>query len=223
MKAITSNTGVLVGIWLFLFGSLSIGFASEPLRKPLMDFSDAAVARQWVSVNDNVMGGVSEGGFRITDDETLEFSGSLSLENRGGFASIRTRPADLNLDGYDTIALRVKGDGRTYYINLRTSSGRAAGSYRAPLKTQKGTWQEVRIPLKDFKYTAFGRRIAGADPLMANKVQSVGFTLSDKQAGFFRLEVDWISAAGTSWKQPWPVGSSRRLSPPSKRRGSSRR
>jgi len=194
MKAMTSDTGGLVAIWFLLFNSVSIGFASEPTQKSLINFSDASAVRQWISVNDNVMGGISEGGFRITDDKTLEFSGNISLENRGGFASIRTRPADLNLDGYDTIVLRVKGDGRTYYVNLRTSSARAAGSYRAPLKTQEGTWREVRVPLKDFQYSAFGRRIAGADPLMANKIQSVGFTLADKQAGPFRLEVDWINA-----------------------------
>jgi uncharacterized surface protein with fasciclin (FAS1) repeats len=159
-----------------------------------MDFSDASIARQWISVNDDVMGGVSEGGFRISDDKTLVFSGSISLENRGGFASIRTRPTDLNLDGYDTIALRAKGDGRTYYLDLRTSSARAAGSYRAPLRTRKGTWQEVRIPLTDFTYSAFGRRVAGAERLTAGKIRSVGFTLADKQSGPFRLEVDWIRA-----------------------------
>ena len=62
--------------------------------------------------------------------------GKISLENQGGFASIRTRPADLKLDGYDTIALRVKGDGRTYYLDLRTSSRRAAASYRGGKRGQ---------------------------------------------------------------------------------------
>jgi uncharacterized surface protein with fasciclin (FAS1) repeats len=104
----------------------------------------------------------------------------------------------MKLDGYDTITVRVKGDGRTYYLNLRTSSNSAAESYRAPLKTQKDTWQEVRLPLKDFVYTAYGRRVAGAEPLMANKVQSVGFTLADKNAGPFRLEVSSIRAEKAS-------------------------
>jgi monofunctional biosynthetic peptidoglycan transglycosylase len=105
--------------------------ASEPIRKPLIDFSDESVVQQWISVNDNVMGGISEGQFRITDDKTLEFSGRLSLENNGGFASIRTKPRDLNINGYDTIGLRLKGDGRTYYFNLMTSSRSSASSYRA--------------------------------------------------------------------------------------------
>jgi monofunctional biosynthetic peptidoglycan transglycosylase len=117
MKTINSNSVAVLAIFSLLFGSTSMGIAAEPMSKPLIDFGDASAARQWLSVNDGVMGGISRGGFRITDDKTLEFSGNLSLENRGGFASIRTRPADLKMDGYDTIALRVKGDGRTYYFN----------------------------------------------------------------------------------------------------------
>ena len=194
MKVINPNAVAMLAILTLLLGSASIGIASEPMSKPLIDFHDASAARQWLSVNDGVMGGISKGGFRITDDKTLEFSGNLSLENRGGFASIRTRPADLKLDGYDTIALRVKGDGRTYYFNLRTSSRGAAASYRAPMKTQKDAWQEIRISLKDFEYTAYGRRIAGAEPLRADKVQSLGITLADKNEGPFRLEVSSIRA-----------------------------
>lgn len=194
MKATIPRTGVLAVICTLICSVVSIGFASESETKPLMDFSDALAARQWTSVNDDVMGGVSEGSFRLTDDKTLLFYGRLSLENQGGFASIRTQPSDLNLDGYDTIVLRVKGDGRMYYFNLRTSAYRTAGSYRAPLRTRKDTWQELRIPLKDFYYSAYGRRIAGAEPLKAGEIQSVGFTLADKEAGPFRLEVDWIKA-----------------------------
>ncbi|MHC4835566.1 MAG: CIA30 family protein, partial [Planctomycetota bacterium] len=77
----------ILALCTLFFGFRSFGMASEPLSKLLIDFSDESVAKQWLSVNDNVMGGISEGQFRITDDKTLEFSGSLSLENNGGFAS----------------------------------------------------------------------------------------------------------------------------------------
>ncbi len=192
MKPSTMHTAWTVTVLLLVIAS--IGIASEPASKPVSDFSDAAAAKKWLSVNDNVMGGVSEGGFRITEDKTLEFSGKISLDNQGGFASIRTQSADLGLDGFDTIALRVKGDGRTYYLDLRAAKTFAAASYRVPLKTQKDTWQEVRVPVKDFEYSVFGKRIAGAEGLTASNVQSVGFTLADKQAGPFRLEIAWISA-----------------------------
>ena len=194
MKLINTNSATLLEIWILLFGPLSVGIPSEPMIKSLFDFSDLSVSRQWISVNDNVMGGVSEGGFRITDNNTLEFSGNLSLENRGGFTSIRTRPTDLNLGGYDRIAVRLKGDGRIYYLNLMTSSRSVAASYRAPIKTKKGMWQEVRINLKDFVYTSYGRIVTGTAPLRANDIRSIGITLADKKAGPFRLEVSWIRA-----------------------------
>jgi uncharacterized surface protein with fasciclin (FAS1) repeats len=193
MKAKKTNSTMILFIGIFFFGPIAGGVAAEPASKLLMDFSDASVARQWQSVNDGVMGGISEGNFSITDDKTLEFSGTLSLENNGGFASIRTRPADLGLDGYDTIAARIKGDGRTYSVNLRTASRRAAGSYRAPIETEKNRWIKVRIPLENFQYTAYGRRVAAA-PLRAKDIQSVGFTLSDKQPGPFKMEVRSIWA-----------------------------
>ncbi len=180
-----------------------ISVAAGPASKPLADFSDESAAKQWISVNDSVMGGISEGAFQISEDNTLVFSGNLSLENRGGFTSIRTRPADLNLDGYDTIALRLKGDGRTYYVNLMTSSRTNASSYRSPIETNKGNWQEIRINLKDFVYTSFGRIVAGVAPPKGNDVQSFGITLADKKAGPFRLELDWIRAEkGASTSEP---------------------
>jgi uncharacterized surface protein with fasciclin (FAS1) repeats len=196
---------------IFFFVAVSIltfvpAATAEPEFVDLADFSDSSLDKQWISVNDNVMRGVSEGGFRITDDKTLVFSGSISLENRGGFASIRSRPTDLKLDDYDTIAVRVKGDGRIYYLDLRTASQRPFGSYRAAVKTQKDAWKEVRIALKDFEYTAFGRRIPRSEALRAKNVQSVGFTLADKQSGPFRLEVSWIRGEkGTANAQPGPA------------------
>lgn len=177
-----------------LFVSLPLCLAAEPENKQLIVFDEASVDEQWTSVNDGVMGGVSEGGFRIIDDKVLEFYGNLSLENNGGFASIRTRPTDLKLDGYDTIAMRVKGDGRTYYLNLRTAARRTAGSYRASFDTVNGVWQEVRVGLQEFEYTAYGRRIPTAESLVAGKVRSVGFTLSDKKSGPFQLQIGWIKA-----------------------------
>ena len=57
----------------------SQGIASETMTRKLEDFDDTSVAKQWRSVNDDVMGGISEGAFRITDDKTLVFSGVLHL------------------------------------------------------------------------------------------------------------------------------------------------
>lgn len=165
---------------------------AEKALLPLLNFAAPEAAQSWQAVNDGVMGGVSSGRFRITDDRTLEFSGMLSLENNGGFASVRTKPTDLGIEAGDTIVVRVRGDGRAYVLNLYTRSRRMAFSYRAPLPTTKDEWTEVRVPLADFIPTAFGRRVQGMGPVEPDQINGLGFMLSDKKAGPFRLEVEWV-------------------------------
>jgi transforming growth factor-beta-induced protein len=167
--------------------------ASET-ESELLSFENGEFEKRWVTVNDNVMGGVSKGKVRLTDDDTLEFYGDLSLRNNGGFASVRSSSRTLNLEDGDTLVARVRGDGREYYLNLYAPSFRMAFSYRTPIQTEAGKWTEVRVPLSDFYATSFGRRVRNAQ-LDPSKVNSLGFLLSDKKAGPFRLEVESIRVA----------------------------
>jgi uncharacterized surface protein with fasciclin (FAS1) repeats len=139
------------------------------------------------------MGGVSKGGFKRTEQGTLLFSGELSLENNGGFASIRTQERPLDLFGKSAVIIKARGDGRTYWVDLRTSGQMGASSYRAYLPTSAGEWRETRIPLADFKLQAFGRAlpVKALDPAA---VASIGFTLADKKAGPFSLEIESVKA-----------------------------
>ena len=161
----------------------------------LFEFAKPAASRDWQSVNDGVMGGISDGRFKITENKTLEFYGSLSLENNGGFASVRSRPRKLGLEAGDAIIARVKGDGREYTLNLYVPRPLTAFSYRASFKTTAGEWTEVRIPLDKFVATSFGRIVPNAEPLNPNEITSVGFLLSDKKAGPFKLEVEWMKVS----------------------------
>jgi NADH dehydrogenase [ubiquinone] 1 alpha subcomplex assembly factor 1 len=160
---------------------------------PLFDFTGAEASKEWQSVNDGVMGGVSEGKFKITDKRTLEFFGTLSLENNGGFASVRTKAKKLGLGKGDTLVAKVKGDGREYLLNLYLNKPRVAFSYRATVQTKKDEWIEVKVPLDKFEATSFGRVMKDAGPLNPEEVNSLGFMLSDKKAGPFKLEVESIS------------------------------
>jgi hypothetical protein len=156
----------------------------------LFDFGDPHAVQKWQTVNDGVMGGVSEGQFKISR-ETMEFFGTLSLENNGGFASVRSRPTRLGLENGDTLIARVRGDGREYTLNLYVPRPRTAFSYRWAFKPQKNEWVEIRAPLDKFVATSFGR-VVPDEPLNAAEVNAIGFLLSDKQAGPFKLEVEWI-------------------------------
>jgi monofunctional biosynthetic peptidoglycan transglycosylase len=70
-----------------------------------------------------------------------------------------------------------------------------AFSYRASFKTTAGEWIEVLIPLDKFVATSFGRIVSNAAPMNPGEITSVGFLLSDKKAGPFKLEVEWIKAS----------------------------
>lgn len=169
--------------------------AAEATLTPVLDFSDPAVAGAWQAVNDGVMGGVSDGRFTITPDKSLEFFGTLSLENNGGFASVRTKPTEFALAADDTLVVRVKGDGRDYVLNLYTKSRRIAFSYRAPLPTTKDEWREVAVPLAGFVPTSFGREVQGMGPVDPDQINGLGFMLSDKKPGPFRMQVAWVKVA----------------------------
>ncbi len=160
----------------------------------IFSFDSPQDVAPWVAVNDNVMGGVSDGRVRMTDHATLEFFGSISLENNGGFASIRSRRSDVDLSSFDGLLIRVRGDGQRYDLNLRTNVRIMAGSYRAKFETNVDAWQEVYLPFADFEPTSFGRVRSDLPALDPSKIRSFGFLIADKQAGSFSLEVDWIKA-----------------------------
>ena len=175
---------------LLLFLGASVMADDAP--RVLFEFTGADAAKEWQTVNDGVMGGVSEGKFKITDAKTLEFFGNLSLENNGGFASVRTKAKKLGLEKGDTLVAKVRGDAREYSLNLYVNKPLVAFSYRATVPTKKGEWIEVKVPLDKFEATSFGRPVLDAGPVNSTEVNALGFLLGDKRAGPFKLEVEWI-------------------------------
>ncbi|HUU82820.1 MAG TPA: CIA30 family protein [Phycisphaerae bacterium] len=158
------------------------------------DFQDAAASEDWFAVNDTVMGGFSQGTFRITDDGMLMFYGSVSLDNNGGFASIRSRGPALDLSAYDSLVVRLRGDGREYSCSVRTDYPIMAGAYYFDVPTRAGQWQEIHLPLRSFQARSFGRPLTAAPPLNARDIRGIGFIIADKQEGPFKLEIDWVKA-----------------------------
>ena len=179
---------------LILMGSFVMA-EEKPLT--LFDFTGADAAKDWQTVNDGVMGGVSEGKFQIADKKTLEFFGTLSLENNGGFASVRTKAKTLGLEKGDTVVAKVRGDGREYSMNLYLAKPLMAFSYRATVQTKKDEWIEIKLPLEKFEATSFGRVVKDAGPVDSKEVNALGFMVSDKKAGPFKLEVESIKVERT--------------------------
>ncbi len=154
----------------------------------LFDFTNDDPKQNWIVVNDNVMGGRSDGGFSFKK-KRLIFSGNTNT-NGGGFSSIRTKPSDFDLGDKTGLHIRYKGDGRTYKLGVRLE-GKSV-SYRSNFTSGNG-WQEVKIPFDEMDVSWRGRPLSKEEhPLIKSKIRSIEFMIYDKQDGPFKLQVDWI-------------------------------
>lgn len=196
-------------MWNFLRGLLVTGalLASGASAGPegpliLVDFPQSTEALLWFVVNDDVMGGRSEGGFHLEGD-VLIFTGSTNTKG-GGFSSIRSRSDSFDLSGYDGVRLRVRGDERTYTFRLTTWDTRdrqRRPAYWAEFETGDGTWMEIDVPFTRFRPRWRGATLPGP-ALEPAAIDSLGLMINDGQDGPFHLEVDWIAA----YREVEPVG-----------------
>ena len=161
---------------------------------PLFDFTapDPDDPAAWRSIDDPVMGGVSESTFAAAD-EGAAFTGTVSLEQGGGFASVRAPEAPRDLSGHEGLGLRLRGDGKRYWLTTYTAPGGPV-SYRAPLQPPKETWTTAYVPFADLTPYRRGQRVPDAPPFDPSQVRTLGFLIADEQAGPFRLAVAWIRA-----------------------------
>ncbi len=164
-----------------------------PALRPLFDPADPGEPSRWIAVHDTVMGGRSQGGL-WAGDGCLVFAGEMSLENNGGFASVRTGPRALELAGAEGLEIRVRGDGRRYQLRLRQDDRFDGVAWAAEFATEPGRWLTVRVPLADFRPTWRGRAVAGAGPVDPARVRQFGVMIADKAAGPFRLELAQVAA-----------------------------
>jgi NADH dehydrogenase [ubiquinone] 1 alpha subcomplex assembly factor 1 len=165
----------------------------------IFDFSSADQAEVWRIVNDGVMGGRSESQFLARGDSTVTFSGTVSLENSGGFASVRSLPWDFGLpDSCRGIRIRVRGDGQTYKFRLRLDDRFDGIAYQTNFVTVAGEWSEFELPFDTFHASFRGRTVPGAGPIVPSAIRQFGFLIADAQEGPFRLDVDWIKVLSDS-------------------------
>ncbi|QCU74738.1 CIA30 family protein [Pseudoalteromonas distincta] len=152
--------------------------------------AQANANQRWYVINDSVMGGVSNSQVTQTQ-ESLLFTGNVSLDNNGGFASIRT---ELSTQSQNTkaIALRVKGDGQTYQLRLRTTNYLDGAAYTHSFKTVKNEWVDINFAQSDFTLTYRGRVLEQQPIIDFDDIKQLGFMIAGKQEGKFKLEVGKI-------------------------------
>ena len=75
-------------------------------------------------------------------------------------------------------------------LNLYLDKPLIAYSYRATVQTKKDEWVEVKVPLDKFEATSFGRTVKDAGAVKPAEINALGFMLSDKKAGPFKMEIE---------------------------------
>ena len=157
----------------------------------IFNFNSQSTSGNWKTVDDVVMGGVSNSEFVINEDSTATFSGTVSPDNNGGFASTRTSLIGEFKD-FKGVIIRVNGDGNIYSLRFRTNENFDGISYQAKFKTEADKWQEYKIPFSDFKPTYRGNTLSGKPELESKDIKQIGILIADKQFGKFELVIDWI-------------------------------
>ena len=155
----------------------------------LIDFSTKSDISDWVIVDDVVMGGRSNGMFNLNQEGHGVFSGEVSLENNGGFSSLRYRFDRKKITGYTKAILTIKGDMKSYQFRIKTSAN-DRHSYIATFQTT-GQWQTVEIDL-DSMYPAFRGNRLDISNYQAEFIEEIAFLIANKKAESFQIEIDRV-------------------------------
>ena len=150
---------------------------------------------RWYAVDDGVMGGVSQSTFSVTNNEG-RFHGEVSLENGGGFASVRREPNGFEptLADAQGIALTVRGDGRTYQLRIKSTSLGNASAYRVKFTPSQDAWETLHFSWDAFEAVRRGTVLSDAPAVTPSEIHQLGFLIADRTAGPFRLQVSRIES-----------------------------
>lgn len=77
----------------------------------LFDFRDPGEVTEWDAIDDRVMGGLSSSRLRHDPAGHAVFEGKVSLERNGGFASIRSMPANRGKSGAQACFIGARAPG----------------------------------------------------------------------------------------------------------------
>ena len=195
---------------------------SEGLRTPtapyvLLNFSEPESISACKVMSDVDIGGFSKGALdyvpnRVSEPAHARFHGSISTDlprnrpriQRTGYAAWRNHDRGptifgkslWDVDPYAYLALRVKSDGRKYYVNIQTESVVYTDIHQHRLYARKpGQWETILIKWRDFVRTNYGEVVEPQAEMLTQKVRTVGIGLTDRTPGPFGLSVQRIWAS----------------------------
>lgn len=162
---------------------------TEALR---IDFGKNGNAQDWNIVNDGVMGGRSQGQGYFTDT-SLVFNGEVSLDNNGGFASLRSSYQDFDLSAYEKVVIRCKSKGVQFAFTLNIHRQFYLPSFKKRVQTQSDDWETIELQLSDFYAYRLGNQLDyKLDQASLGKIIRLGFITDEKKYAPFEFEIDYV-------------------------------
>ncbi|WP_298496891.1 CIA30 family protein [uncultured Algibacter sp.] len=155
----------------------------------LFDFNSKSDISNWSTVDDVVMGGRSNGSFKINDAGNGLFFGKVSLENNGGFSMVQYHFETKNVTNFSKVYIRLKGDGKPYQFRVKTNTS-DRHSYVAPFNTS-GDWEIIEISFETLSPAFRGRKL-DIPNYEGNQMEMLAFLIGNKKAESFSLEIDSI-------------------------------
>ena len=159
-------------------------------ERVIFDFNKKSDLQDWIIVDDVVMGGRSLSTFKLNEDGIGVFEGNISLENNGGFSSLRYRFLKKTIKEYTQVKIRLRGDGKKYQFRIKSNTADYF-SYIAPFQTS-GKWQEIVIPLEDL-YPSFRGRRLNQPNFSSDYIEELAFLIGNKKSESFKLLIDKIA------------------------------
>lgn len=155
----------------------------------IFQFSSQTDVREWRVVDDVVMGGRSSGTISLNADGIGVYAGEISLENNGGFSSLRHQTKKVVVSDYNKIVVRIKGDGKKYQFRIKSDRD-TYYSYIHYFETN-GEWQEIEMQFADFYPSFRGRKLAQPN-FSGDFIEEITFLIGNKKEEKFKLLIDRI-------------------------------
>lgn len=135
------------------------------------------------------------------------FHGKISIQlprnrpevQRTGFAAWRTKDRGYtifgkslwDIDPYTYLALRIKSDGRKYFVNIQTESIVHTDIHQHRLYAKRpGEWETVLIPWTEFVRTNHGVVVEPQREMLRQSLKTIGIGLTDRIPGNFELCIE---------------------------------
>eukprot|EP01112_Ceratiomyxa_fruticulosa_P008082 TRINITY_DN2095_c0_g1_i2.p2 TRINITY_DN2095_c0_g1~~TRINITY_DN2095_c0_g1_i2.p2 ORF type:complete len:214 (-),score=48.63 TRINITY_DN2095_c0_g1_i2:882-1523(-) len=161
----------------------------QPAILPLITFNTPDAVNSWRLISDEVYGGKSKAKFFFEENpKRAVFEGDLSLEcppglARSGFVAT-TSPDNAvpdELEEYDALRIKIKGDGRIYTFNIKQESKIPNQLFQYYFTTDVDKWVDIDIPFNQFFLTSDGMLQELNQPFVWRDIENIGFLLSQRK------------------------------------------